>query len=257
MEIRNILRDLRRHHPAFGMMTALIRSMTVAFALGVGVAFGQGSHGDPYLPVGTLDVSRQLVRTGVKPQLNWNIDFPDRVTDIVDLDSTKTVTTRKRTRVEVRVIGDTFQSGPTQLPVAFWARVGGSGNGWQSLFYGKSSDVNPDTPVFDQVVEAGTEIDFAGRARTGSGSWYSVRWTLDSNPTVTALQNGDSLPDYAPAYSRGTIEGYLSSFVSARNTVVLGPRDLIYLFELYSTNPGSSYFDMQDLVVVVTFHEAD
>ena len=33
--------------------------------------------------------------------------------------------------------------------------------------------------------------------------------------------------------------------------------DLIYLFELASTNPGDWWFDLQDLVAVVTFDEPD
>ena len=239
------------------MKTTLKNIITTAITLAAGVAFGQETHGDPYIPVGTLNVNQNMVRTGVKPQLSWNIDYPETVTDIVDLDSRSSVTTKKRTRVQMRVVGVAFQSGPTHLPVAFWSRIGGSGNPWQSLFYGKYDAVNPDVPVYDEIVEANTVIDFAGRGRTAGGGWYSVRWSLDTSPTCVALKNGDAFPDYAPAYNQGSIESFLSGYVSETNTAVLGPRDLIYLFECYSTNPGSSYFDLQDLVVVVTFHDVD
>ncbi|NNC89855.1 MAG: hypothetical protein HKN82_15465 [Akkermansiaceae bacterium] len=209
------------------------------------------------MPVGTLNVNQAMVRDGVKPQLDWNISYPETVTDIVDIDPRSKVTTKKRTRVQMRVVGVAFQSGPTHLPCAFWARIGGGGNAWQSLFYGKYDAVNPDVPVFDEVVEANTEIDFAARGRTASGSWYSVRWSLDNTPTCMACKNGDAFPDVAPAYDQGSIESFLSGYVSDDNRAVLGPRDLIYLFECYSTTPGSRAFDLQDVVVVVTFHDVD
>ncbi|NNM31390.1 MAG: hypothetical protein HKO57_17895, partial [Akkermansiaceae bacterium] len=41
--------------------------------------------------------------------------------------------------------------------------------------------------------------------------------------------------------------------VDENNRAVLGPRDLIFIFECYSTVPGSEYFDLQDVVVLVTF----
>ena len=65
--------------------------MKTALALGAISAllfapvFGQGAanHGDPYTPVGRLEVNRVHVRTGVKPQLTWQIEYPKTVRDIV------------------------------------------------------------------------------------------------------------------------------------------------------------------------------
>jgi hypothetical protein len=79
---------------------------------------------------------------------------------------------------------------------------------------------------------------------------------------VIGLKNGDEVPSYAPAYNQGRVEDFLTQFVrdtdnDGNQNVILGPRDMIYLFELASTNPGDWYFDMQDIVSVVTFDEPD
>ena len=58
-----------------------------------------------------------------------------------------------------------------------------------------------------------------------------------------------------PAYNQDTAESFLSLYISDENQVTVGPRDVIYLIELYATNPRSRYFDMQDLVVVVSFKD--
>ena len=61
----------------------------------------------------------------------------------------------------------------------------------------------------------------------------------------------------SPAYEQGNIGSFLSSYVSEANTIQIGPRDMIYLFELASSDPTEWWFDMQDLVVIVTYDEID
>jgi CO dehydrogenase/acetyl-CoA synthase gamma subunit (corrinoid Fe-S protein) len=80
---------------------------------------------------------------------------------------------------------------------------------------------------------------------------------------LIALKNGDIIPHFKPAYSQGGLNDFLSSYIkevpnsNGTYQAVLGPRDVIYLFELYSTNPDSSYYDMQDIVVVVSFKDIE
>lgn len=235
------------------------KSIISAF-LGASLLGAQAQHGDPYEPVGELTVTPTVVQVGVKPQMFWGIDYPEATGDLVDLGDNSEVYTNKNLRVKVRVVGVAFQSGSTHLPVALWARVG-SGS-WQLLFYGRSYNVNPAQFLLDVDVPENTRIDFAARGKDQYGRWLSTRWTLYSQEECVGLQNGDEIPSYAPAYNQGSLEDFLTQFIEDTDNdgnmnVVLGPRDLIYLFELASTDPGEWWFDMQDLVTVVTFEDPE
>jgi hypothetical protein len=236
---------------------AVLAMMLSASVLGVRA---QSEHGDPYEPVGDLTVTPTVVQPGVHPQMFWNIEYPEMVEDLVDVGNNSEVYTNKDLRVKVRMVGVAFQSGKVPLPTALWIRVGGGS--WQLLFYGRYYDVNPTQFVFNQEVGENTRIDFAARGKNSSGSWYSNRWTASSMEEVIGLRNGEEVPYYAPAYNQGGIEDFLTQFIADTDNdgnmnVVLGPREMIYLFELGSTNPGDWWFDMQDLVAVVTFDEPD
>lgn len=209
----------------------------------------------PKAPTGTLDVNKTWVRTGSKPQLTWNISFPHSEPEI-DITPEDKIIPRKRTMMEVRVVGAGFTSGRTHPDLAVHSRVG-SGNSWNRLFQGPDYTVKPSQVLQRQVVEAGTTIDFSARAQSGSSSWYSARNTLTDNPTVIALRDGDKVPDYTPVGSQGTISSFLTQYIDKNNRVTIGPRDVIYLFECYATKPYSGGFDMQDVVLLVSFSDVD
>jgi hypothetical protein len=68
------------------------------------------------------------------------------------------------------------------------------------------------------------------------------------------LKNGDRVPTTVPALNGNTIESFLKPYMnSSTKTVKIGDRDLILLMELGQTNTNASGFDLQDLVVLVTF----
>ncbi len=213
-------------------------------------------HGDPYIPIGTLDVNKTWVQTGMRPTLTWNIRYPETVDDIIEITPEDKIVPKERTEMEIRVVGAAFQVGSNHTPLAVQTRVG-SGSSWESIFLGADHTVNPSEVLYSQVVEEGVTIDFSSRAQRTDGSWYSSRDTLTENLTVTALKNGDSVPYYVPAYEQGDIASFLTQYISADNKITIGPRDVIYLYELYSTNSSSSYFDMQDMVVLVTFKDVE
>jgi hypothetical protein len=232
--------------------------MKSAFILTASLTLGslavQADSPDPYRPTGRLNVSQHMVRQGVQPLLDWEITYPLKVTEIVDIDPTDdSITPKMRTLMEVRAVGAGFQIGSTHTKLALQAKVGGSA--WSTLFLGRDNQVQPSNVLYSQIVNPGTRIDFAARAQQLSGSWYSSRNTLAPSPTVRALTAGSYVPNYLPAYNQGTVASFLTQYISSDNQVTIGPRDVIYLYELYSTDPSSSYFDMQDMVVVVSFKD--
>jgi hypothetical protein len=214
-------------------------------------------HGDPYIPVGTLNIDQAFVATGERAQLSWDITYPKTIGDIVEIDpSTDKLTTKQEARIEVRIIGATHEEGAESPDIALQTRLGNRGR-WETLFYGADSSVSSSDVVFEQVVKAGTTVDFAARAQSTTDGWHSSRNTVRSNPNVQALSNGDSLDAAIPTYDQSQIESYLTSHVDGTDTIKIGPRDIVYLFELAENDTSSDNFDLQDIAVIVTFHDVE
>jgi len=201
------------------------------------------------VPRGTLTVDRDYVRVGQHSELDWKIEYPSVITDLVDIVPPQRIVPKRDVRMKVRVLGVAFQSGRSLLPLdAYWSRNGGS---WQRFFYGTGPDVDPGEVLVSRKVSKGEFLDFG--ARGWNRSWLPFHHTRYHDPYVTVLKNGDSAPDYAPAYDQGDIESFLGPYIDARGRVRIGERDLIVLWEASTSRPGSYYFDMQDLVVLLTF----
>lgn len=223
-------------------------------ALGLASTHAEEPSRSSLAPTGKLTINRTLVRTGIKPMLNWDIEYPMNVKDLIEIGPDNEIITRKRTLMEVRVVGAAFQIGSNHTELELTSSIDGSS--WQRLFYGDDSEPRPNEAVLSQVVNAGTRIDFSARASNGNGGWYATRDTRGRySSSLQALTNGDSVPQYVPAYNQDTAESFLAQYISDQDKVTIGPRDMIYLVELYATDPNSSYFDMQDIVVVVSFKD--
>jgi len=234
------------------MKTILFTSALLA--LGLSAASAGTPSRTSIAPTGKLDVNRFLVRTGTKPILNWNITDPKNVKALVTIGPDGELIPKERALMEVRVVGAAFQIGSNHTDLEFKSSIGG--RSWNRLFHGNDSEPRPNEPVCSQIVEPGVRIDFSARASSGKGKWYSTQDTAGSySSSIQALTNGDSVPNYVPAYNQDTAESFLSQYISTNDEVTVGLRDIIYLVELYATNPKSRYFDMQDAVVVVSFKE--
>ena len=203
------------------------------------------THGDPFTPVGNLLVTPTVVQPGVHPEMFWNIDYPYAIPDLVVVDNAggMTLLNDKSDRLTVRVAG----VGEHTNRVAVWVRID---NGtWNMVFYGTEADVDAGAAVFTTTVQPGTRVDLAARGTDDVGGWGPVQWTLDSASTLDALIDGAPLP--------GTIttepESFMSQYVGPNGELVAGPRDIVHVFEVETSDPASSDYDLQDVVVVSTY----
>jgi hypothetical protein len=110
----------------------------------------------------------------------------------------------------------------------------------------------------ETTVEANETISFRARggANSRGTSWYDYHQTNNNDKYAVVLKNGDSPPNYAPAYDQGTVKSFLSPYLDSTGKIKIGPQDLIILWEGSTAAPGTTYFDMQDLVVLVSFEKA-
>jgi hypothetical protein len=202
------------------------------------------------VPTGTLNVDRTLVRVGTRSQLDWQINYPSSPPVGVNLIPTTKV------KMRVRTLGVAFQSGNTLLP--FEGSWKTSATSWSVFFKGNAPSVIPTKVLVERTVEANETISFRARggANAAGTSWYAYHQTNNNDPYAVVLKNGDRPPSYAPAYNQGNIKSFLSSYLDSSGRIKIGAQDLIILWEGSTAAPGTTYFDMQDLVVLVSFEKA-
>lgn len=202
------------------------------------------------VPTGTLNVDRTLVRVGTRSQLDWQINYPNTPPVGVDLIPTTKV------KMRVRTLGVAFQSGNTLLPFEGGWKT--SKSSWSVFFNGNAKSVVPTRVLVDKTVEANDTISFRARggANANGTSWYPYHQTNNNDPYAVVLKNGDKPPTYAPAYNQGNIKSFLSPYLNSSGRIKIGEQDLIILWEGSTAAPGTTFFDMQDLVVLVSFEKA-
>lgn len=241
---------------------SLITGLAVMlFAYPANNAQGQNPH-DPVIPTGHLTAYPTQVQTGAYPQLTWEIEIPETVTEVVTITPPGTVTPKRDLCMEVRIVGASVKRVWTQNgQVVDWEWVStecqmkyGGGN-YSRIFYGKQNEVDPDRIVHAQIVTANNSINFGGRYVQSNGSWSTWRSSTNSEQNVIALKNGDSPPDVDALYGQQTVEDFLRPYMDNQGNIDIGPKDVIYLIELTHTNMNDGGFDLQDLVILVTFND--
>jgi len=206
----------------------------------------QSAFGASEIPTGKLNVDRTLVRVGARSNLAWDITYPKRLVE-TNLITTTTV------KMRVRALGVAFQSGSTLLPFeGSWSK---NSSAWTVFFNGKGPSVVPTNVLVDTVMNPGDQIRFRARggANANGTSWFPHRQTNNSDPYAVVLKNGDRPPDYAPAYNQGSVRSFMTPYLDNTGKIKIGPQDLIVLFEGSTAAPGTAFFDMQDLVLLVSF----
>ena len=146
---------------------------------------------------------------------------------------------------------ETKNAKSTYLPVEFLWCVNGSA--WSRVFYGYQTEVDPTAVLLETPVKSGDTLNFGGRGWR-NGSWLPFYHTAKATKNLVMLKNGDRVPTTVPAFNGVSIESYLKPYLDVvTKTVKIGDRDLILLMELGQTRTTASGFDLQDLVVLVTF----
>lgn len=217
--------------------------MTACGLLLAGYAGGE----DPLVPVGTLNVNQNTVREGVSPQLSWEIDYPSAVTTVIDIEPDDDIVTKCKLRVQVYVIGVgiTDQSG-REYPAKSYIHY--SSSGWQHIYTGVGSDVNPTRIYDDRIVNAGERIRFCAKLNQSGYDYY-----YNPSDNIEVLMDGDSPPNNAAGYQHQTSASeYMRPYIK-NGKLALGPLDIIYAAELTHSDPNHYGFDLQDTIILVRF----
>ena len=248
---------MKTSHPAAAKAALVAMTCALTSSVLANNGNGNGNNVEPLIPVGWLTAFPTLVQTGTHPTLTWDIQYPESVLDIIDIDEGGTVTPQVELCMEVRVLGASYQLGWDRRGRPVWGYVQaevkpGNASSFTRFFYDTQDRVKPSQKYYTQTVPASRPIEFRARAYNGS-SWLSWRSTEYASPNVVALVNGDSPPATVPAFQQNDIEDFLEPYLDAGGKIKIGPKDVIFLIELGQTNTSSSGFDLQDLVLLATF----
>ncbi|MDF1823931.1 MAG: hypothetical protein P1U68_04770 [Verrucomicrobiales bacterium] len=208
---------------------------------------------DPVIPTGSLSASPSVVQAGTYPSLEWNITYPETVTEVVEIVDPGVITPKEDLYMDVRVLGASVSDGHTWRKVEAWIAADGDYY-YDRFFKGTQLEVNPSKIYFTKLVREGEENHFGGRYIESNGQTQTFYHTANTNTiNVRALVNGSSPPNYISAYGQGNISSFLEPYVDDQGKIDIGPMDVIYIFDLTHTDPNGWGFDMQDLVLLVTF----
>jgi len=213
-------------------------------------------------PTGTLSVSSALVRENTQPTLTWDITHPSNdIDDIVDVDPDGPITPKTDLRMDVRIIGASIgPSSNSWYPVQAKVAANGSSN-FVEIFDNIHPEVDPTEIYFSTLVTEGNSNYFSGQFHTrlktaGSGNFGTLFSTQSASDNIIILKNGQTPPTYGGFNGQSDVTTFLEPYITD-GKIDIGPRDLIILFELFATSTSSSAFDIQDLVLLLTFNEVE
>jgi hypothetical protein len=124
---------------------------------------------------------------------------------------------------------------------------------WTSLFYGYQNKIDPSKLALETTVKAGDRINLGGQGWI-NGAWLPFYSTATGSANAVMLKNGDRVPASVAALNIASIESFLKPYLdTSHKTVTIGNRDVIVLLELDQPNSSNTGFDLQDLVVLISF----
>lgn len=223
------------------------------------VAVANGSDNDatvPSMPSGWISAYPTVVQTGTKPTLTWGINYPSVVEDYLDIENGNTLVATEKLDCEVRVLGAgvTVGSGSTYSFVPTEGRINYDGDGYERIFYGTNDDVDPDEVVWSASMKKNDTLQFGGRYyyNRSWGPWFS---SSSGTLNVRTLVDGEIPPTTTPMHTAPTLESFLKPYLDSTGAVEIGPMDVIVFMELthYDSQMSDSGYDLQDLVLLVTF----
>jgi hypothetical protein len=228
----------------------------------------------PVAPIGEVFVDRAAYLAGQQADISWNVSYPTSAADISDIDEGGAITVNKSTSFSVKVLGIGMVSANGQNWGNAKIYLGIDNGAWEKPFFNGSDKVysGPNALsrdflwVKNRTISEGQKVNFSFFCNTWGQFNVSTRGENPQN--IKALYNGDTVPTIVfngNAAQEGMIESFLAPYIKD-NKVTIGPKDIIYFVETTSKNPSENNtpenlknkirpFDMQDIVILVTFDQ--
>jgi hypothetical protein len=232
-------------------------------ALLSGAVLAQSGGTIPAIPVGSLSAYPTIVQTGTKPTLTWAATYPSVVQNYVEIIAPSTLKLKKALDVQIRVLGNGVTASSSASSNTFtWvdaeAQLSFKNASYSRIFYGKNTNINPGTVVWSR-----TKLQTAkdNTLRFGGRYYYNNQWATtfttsssgSGSNNVRTLVNGQTPPTITPMHTAPSLESFIKPYLDANGKVKIGPMDVIVFMELTHTNVNDPGYDLQDMVLLVTF----
>lgn len=223
----------------------------------------QSNNLAPTIPMGSLSAFPTIVQAGTHPTLTWNVVLPESVDYVIDIQSPGTIRPKRCLIMDVRVLGAAVKQVRTNPNgkiigwdwVATQAQMNYNSQGYKQIFYNTHNKIKPNSIIYSQFVDTDSSITFGGRYVLPDGAWSAFQSSTNST-RVHTLKNGDLPPTSTPLRQLPTLESYLVPYLDpSTSRLKLGPRDVMVMMELTHLNPADSAYDLQDLVLLLTFYD--
>lgn len=162
-----------------------------------------------------------------------------------------TLTTNQPSNMSIQVLGGQITCGSPGPIIPTTTTVHSTTGG---------STTNTTLPSTNQTlnlsnVASGTTVTVTGTALASSciGSNPSYNSATNVGTQVLALRNGDRPPLFTPYGNQQTIDSFLKGYINQdTGKITLADNQVIFLFELGTTDRNTVAYDIQDLVVLAT-----
>lgn len=162
--------------------------------------------------------------------------------------------------IKINLIGAAITSSGRPVPVTAKLHLGDQAFEPFGEADSPEGNVNQDRPVATSMIVPEVR-SFEDYVTVTATSWNGSRpmYTRNSSTEkafVKVLRNGDALPDIAGFDGQEDVEYFLRPYLSKDGqSVWIHPNQVLYLFELGTSDASSAAADFQDLVVLVTLGE--
>lgn len=162
--------------------------------------------------------------------------------------------------VETKVLGSEISYNGYRVPVTMRIDIGGESFEPFGPYDSQNHGVEQ-RPAFapKEPFAAGTPITISARSWIKGGNGWKIHMeqnSLEGDKQLVVLRNGDDVPTVAGLGGQTSVGEILEPYTE-NGKIKLNENQSIYLFELGTSNPLSSAFDLQDLVVLVDLAAAN
>jgi FlaG/FlaF family flagellin (archaellin) len=217
------------------------------------------------------DVIVKLINLDSKEILNpkYRISSSPGSSPSIDLDVVGNSVVPKGTFISsFKVLGAAIQSGTTDLKVTTRFKVGNDTLDPWNYALPVTGNVNDgETHLWNlpKTYPAGTPVTIHGQSwawisdpnSTLDSGWksYMVVTSTSNSPNLKVLRNGDAVPKIPGLNPQPPVEEFIKDYVKD-GKIVLEENEVIYLFELGTTDLNSTAADFQDLVILLSVYPA-
>lgn len=170
------------------------------------------------------------------------------------------VTPSSNFATRVTVLGASIvDGGGDPMPVTLRLRVDGESiypfGHYNEPFTSNVNDATSRTYVPWVTFDGDSGVRVKAKSWRTDGSLYMSVDSSSNSQQVLVLRDGDAVPNIPGFANQGNIADFVEDYI-VDGHVSLGANEVIYLFELGTSDMSSPYADFQDLVVVVEFADS-